>query len=534
MISADPRRRRSGFVLLRCGAAVGRRWRRSLQTRVVVTTLVVSGVVVLLLATLLLDQIGRGLVAAKTRSALSEAQAGLLQAQGQILTSLDRPKGSERAAVEAELQIVAQQLSDRGATGGLYDIVLIGPQNAKSFASQGADPTDIPAQLVRELGAGRPGYAYGGVPDGADARVPGIIVGAVLNTAPSLGSYTLYHLFPLTAEEQTLALVRRTAAGAGSLLVLLLAGIVGLVARQVVLPVRLAARTAELLASGRLEERIVVRGEDEIARLGETFNAMAAALQRQIRQLEDLSRLQRRFVSDVSNELRTPLTTVRMAAEVLYDQRSAFPPAASRSAELLRGELDRFEGMLSDLLEISRYDAGVASLEAEEQDLIAVVLRVVAQVQPLADARGLPFDLSGLPAGPLLVEFDHVRIERVLRNLLVNAVEHGERRPVAVQVAGDASAVAVVIRDHGVGLRLGEAGLVFTRFWRGDPSRARTTGGTGLGLAIALEDVRLHGGWLQAWGEPGQGASFRMVLPRVVRARFTHSPLPLEPDEVLA
>ena len=159
---------------------------------------------------------------------------------------------------------------------------------------------------------------------------------------------------------------------------------------------------------------------------------------------------------------------------------------------------------------------------------------MVAQVQPLADARGMQLDLSGLPDGPLLVELDHVRIERVLRNLLVNAVEHGERRPVAVQVAGDASAVAVVIRDHGVGLRLGEAGLVFTRFWRGDPSRARTTGGTGLGLAIALEDVRLHGGWLQAWGEPGQGASFRMVLPRTVRARFTHSPLPLEPDEVLA
>ena len=163
-----------------------------------------------------------------------------------------------------------------------------------------------------------------------------------------------------------------------------------------------------------------------------------------------------------------------------------------------------------------------------------MVRRVVAQVQPLADARGTPLDLRGLPGAPVLVELDHVRIERVLRNLLVNAVEHGERRAVAVHIAGDDAAVAVVIRDRGVGLRLGEAGLVFTRFWRGDPSRARTTGGTGTGLgrAIALEDVRLHGGWLQAWGEPGEGAAFRMVLPRTVRGTFIRSPLPLEPDQV--
>ena len=518
---------------MRLAGSLADRWRRSLQTRVVVTTFVASGVVVLLLATLLIDQVGRGLVDAKTRSSLSEAQSGLTQAQAQVQSLLEQPNGSERPAVEALLQKISQELSDRGATGGLYDVVLVGPEGAKAFASPGADPSDIPSKLVLAVADGRPAYVYADVP-GGNAMVAGIVVGAVLNTAPSLGPYALYHLFPLTAEQQTLELVRRTAAVAGLLLVLLLAGIAGLVARQVVRPVRLAARTAERLASGRLEERMTVKGEDEIARLGETFNTMAEALQQQIRQLEDLSRLQRRFVSDVSHELRTPLTTVRMAADVLHEQRSAFPPAAARSAELLRGELDRFEELLVDLLEISRYDAGAASLEAEQTDLVAVVRRVVAQVQPLADARGTPLDLSGLPGAPVLVELDHVRIERVLRNLLVNAVEHGERRVVAVHIAGDDAAVAVVIRDRGVGLRLGEAGLVFTRFWRGDPSRARTTGGTGtgLGLAIALEDVRLHGGWLQAWGEPGEGAAFRMVLPRTVRGTFIRSPLPLEPDQV--
>ena len=131
-----------------------------------------------------------------------------------------------------------------------------------------------------------------------------------------------------------------------------------------------------------------------------------------------------------------------------------------------------------------------------------------------------------------LTKVDHVRIERVVRNLVVNAVEHGEGRPVDVTVAAGESCVAVLVRDQGVGLRPEEVARVFTRFWRGDPSRARTTGGTGLGLAIALEDVRLHGGTLQAWGEPGAGAAFRMVLPRELGQVVGAPPLPLGPDAV--
>jgi two-component system sensor histidine kinase MtrB len=292
----------------------------------------------------------------------------------------------------------------------------------------------------------------------------------------------------------------------------------------------MAAQTAERLAAGRLEERMTVRGEDEIARLASTFNSMAEALQAQIRQLEDLSRVQRRFVSDVTHELRTPLTTVRMAADILYENRHDLAPAAARSAELLQAELNRFEELLAELLEISRYDAGAASLEAEPLDLVALVGRVMDSTQPLADRKGSSLVLH--TQGPVVAEIDHVRIERVVRNLLVNAVEHGEGRPVEVTVAEGLGAVAVLVRDHGVGLRPGEAGLVFTRFWRGDPSRARTTGGTGLGLAIALEDARLHGGTLQAWGAPGQGTAFRLTLPLVASGPMGDSPLVLQPQEV--
>jgi two-component system sensor histidine kinase MtrB len=501
-----------------------RQWRRSLQLRVVVTTLVVSGIVVLLLATLLIDQVGRGLVQAKTRSALAEVQLNVGQTETQL-----QLLGADCSSVECaedRLSGIAQALSDRGATDGLYDVLLLGSEQNKRFVGPAVSVNDVPPDLTARLtDTSSTLYEY------VDPKhsPPVLVVGSVV-FAPIVGQYRLYHVFPLSAEERTLGLVRRTAAIAGVLLVFLLALIALLVTRQVVSPVRLAARTAERLASGLLEERMTVRGEDELARLATTFNGMAEALQRQIRQLEDLSRLQRRFVSDVSHELRTPLTTVRMAADVLHEGRQTYTPAAARSAELLQAELDRFESLLVDLLEISRYDAGAASLDTEDVDVVALVHRVVDQVSGLAANKGSELDLSAVPRTPVLAEVDHVRVERVLRNLLVNAVDHSEGGPVELAVGGDEHAVAIVVRDHGLGLKPGEAGLVFTRFWRGDPSRARTTGGTGLGLAIALEDVRLHGGWLQAWGEPGVGAAFRITLPRKAAATFDVSPLPLRPE----
>jgi two-component system, OmpR family, sensor histidine kinase MtrB len=162
-----------------------------------------------------------------------------------------------------------------------------------------------------------------------------------------------------------------------------------------------------------------------------------------------------------------------------------------------------------------------------------VVHRVVDRLGGLADRMGAPLVVN-LPDAPVIAEVDPRRIERVLRNLVGNAVEHGEGRPVEVRLAADDAAVAVTVRDHGVGLRPGEENLVFNRFWRADPSRARQTGGTGLGLSISLEDARLHGGWLEAWGAPGQGAQFRLTLPNRAGDRLTASPLPLVPADAAA
>ena len=318
---------------------------------------------------------------------------------------------------------------------------------------------------------------------------------------------------------------------AGLALVMLVLVIALLVTRQVVRPVRVAAETAGRLAAGDLSQRIAVRGSDDIARLGQSFNDMADSLQRQIRRLEDLSRLQRRFTSDVSHELRTPLTTIRMAAEYLHASRERVPAGARRGRpSCCTAELDRFESLLGDLLEISRYDAGVAHLESETVDIRGVVATTVAASRMLAERHGSEVIVEQ-PDVPVSVDIDPRRVERILRNLVGNALDHGEGKPVVITIGYDDDAVAVTVRDHGVGLRPGEAGLVFNRFWRGDPSRSRLTGGTGLGLAISLEDARLHDGWLQAWGERGRGAQFRLTLPRRAGHTLMHSPLPLDPDE---
>ena len=357
------------------------------------------------------------------------------------------------------------------------------------------------------------------------------------SSAPALAAgvplgryYQLYYVFPFTEQQQTLYLVQKILIGVGLALVALLAAIASLVTRWVVLPVRHAAQAAQRLSAGDLEERMRVHGSDDLAALATSFNEMAASLQQKLRELEELSSVQRQFVSDVSHELRTPLTTIKMAVDVLFESKGELDPVSGRSVELLQSQMERFEELLVDLLEISRYDAGAATLDADHVDVCDLVRRSADDAQQLAERRKSRIEFR-LPAQGCFAEVDRRRVERILRNILVNAVEHGEGKDVVVTAAADSDAVAVAVRDYGVGLRPGEEHLVFDRFWRADPARARTTGGSGLGLAISLEDARLHGGWLQAWGERGRGSVFRLTLPRRAGDRIVGSPLPLGPDE---
>lgn len=502
-------------------------WRRSLRIRVAVTTVAVGLAAVALLGAVLTGQVRDSLFEDRLQEVLADAATRAEAAQ----RLFDNSSASSPAEVQQLAYDVYEYLGAAG--GGSAEVALIpSPDTDRTVPILGS-ATDrrllariTPALRQQVQTEQRQLWQSIAVPtDGGGA--PGIVVGTLV-TLPGAGVVELYLVYSLAPEQATLDLVQRVLVLGAVSLVLLLLVMTWYLTRQVLSPVQHAARTAGRLADGLLTERMEVRGEDELALLGRSFNEMAQSMQNQIERLAELSRMQQRFVSDVSHELRTPLTTIRMASEVLHDARDRLGPTEARSAELLAAQLDRFESLLADLLEISRFDAGAAVLEAEEADLREVVGRVVDLTQPLAQPRGTELVVR-LPSSPARADMDVRRVERVLRNLLVNAIEHGEGAPIEILVGSDARAVSAVVRDHGVGMTAREAEHVFDRFWRADTSRVRTLGGTGLGLAISLEDARLHGGTLEAWGSPGEGASFRLTLPRRARQPVTSHPLALRP-----
>ena len=531
-------RRLASALRQRLTAAAGRlreRWARSLQLRVVSTTLVISGAVVTVLGLFLMQYIASDVLQSDAARAVNVVGDGVLTAEAKPWLS-----ATPGAATAQQLWDLARQLQARTGPGD-YSIAILLAKPSQEYAADTAGGVSgipdaarsLPAALrqkvatLQEHGAQNKlsyqltSLAY----SGSASPVPGFAFGAPLGSY-----YQLYYFFPLSDDQQSLALVQRIMLLVGLALVVLLAAIASLVTRWVVVPVRQAASGAQRLRAGSLDERMEVRGADELAALATSFNDMAASLQEKMQQLEDLTSAQRQFVSDVSHELRTPLTTIKIAADVIFASRTNLDAAAGRSAELLLSQLERFESLLADLLEISRHDANVATLDPEPVDVCDVVRNAADVAQQLAERRGAKIEFR-LPAEPCIAEVDPRRVERILRNLLVNAVEHGDGKDVLVTVAVDSGAVAVAVRDYGVGLRPGEEHQVFDRFWRADPARARSTGGTGLGLSIALEDARLHGGWLEAWGECGRGALFRLTLPRSAGAHLEGSPLPLVPDE---
>ena len=498
-------------------------WWRSLPLRVVLTVFLASVLVLVLGGFLLMQQATIGVLDGKKETAKNEARQAVNTAQEQLYAA----DLTAEVNVDKLLLDLATGFASRAEQ---YEVIIIA--HGQTITAGNATVKSIPDKLRQQVEGSDKLLMTSTEINYRDLRasVPGLVAGATL-TVLGTGRYQIYLMFPLTQEIATLAVLRYAVVTTGAILVILLTFIAALVSRQVVTPVRAARRAAESLASGNLRDRMKVRGKDDLARLGTSMNYMASELEKQINTLEELSAVQQRFVSDVSHELRTPLTTVRMAAEVLYEARDDFDPVAARSAELLQNELDRFDALLSDLLEISRFDAGVAQLSVEEVDLRDLVYRVVEANERLAETYQT--EIAVHESGEAKAEVDTRRIERILRNLLVNAIEHSEGHPIDILIETDDAAVAIAVRDHGVGFEASQARQVFHRFWRGDAARARTVGGTGLGLAIAMEDANLHGGWLTAWGRPAMGAQFRLTLPRNVGAILETSPLPLVPRDLV-
>lgn len=526
---------RSAIALAGRSAAYGRHkvvafrefWRRSLQARVTISTIALSSAVVFVLGMVLQNQIAERLMDTKERAALAQLQVVVHTAESELVGDAGQDNALHNRLNNALKQItsssVATQDAENSAAGAFEPVLAAGdPDQDREHAVYAGPYGKVPSGMRAFVENNQQAKQIHTV--GTDTY---LIVGAPVTTTTR--PIQLYLLFSLATEQNTIATVQNTLLVGGLVLLLLLAGIANLVTSQVVSPIRRAAKAAEKFGEGDLDRRLEVIGEDDLAKLAASYNAMATSIQQQFRQLEEFGQLQRRFTSDVSHELRTPLTTVRMAADILYASREQFPTGLARSAELLVVELDRFEELLHDLLEISRLDAGVEELSIESMDVRQVVYQAIDQVSGVAGTAGSTIELD-LPEEEVEAEVDTRRVERVLRNLLANAVDHGGGMPVELRLAANEDAIAFTVRDHGVGLRPGEAELVFNRFWRADPSRDRHTGGTGLGLAISQEDARLHGGWLEAWGEPDRGSCFRFTLPRKRGEPIEQSPLLLPPE----
>lgn len=501
-------------------------WRSSLRLRVVAVTGLVGIISLFSLGFVLSGQVRDGLFDERLQQVLADAALRAEAAQSRF----DAATANSTQEVQQLANDTVSSLQE--TAGGTAAVVLLRSDNSTGpihIVPAASDTTmrDVISPELRNRVVGEQFQQWQSVEvPHSQGAIPGVGVGSTV-LLPGAGEHELYFIYSLEAEQQTLRMVQQALLIGGIGLVLALVLMTWYITRQVLDPVKRASRVAARLASGELSVRMGATGQDELALLGRSFNNMAQNLQDQIEQLAELSRMQQRFVSDVSHELRTPLTTIRMASEVLNDARESLDPSHRRSVELLQEQLDRFERLLADLLEISRIDAGVAELDTEPWDLVDVVDKVARLMKPIAAERGCELQVN-VPAHEVVVEIDRPRIERIIRNLVINAIEHGEHNPVTIEVGVNDQGCAVAVEDRGVGMTPEEAQHVFDRFWRADPARARTLGGTGLGLAISYEDARLHGGDLRAMGHPGRGARFLLVLPKRIGMQITDSPLPLE------
>jgi len=219
-----------------------------------------------------------------------------------------------------------------------------------------------------------------------------------------------------------------------------------------------------------------------------------------------------------------------MPSDVIFSAKESFDPIIARSAELLLSQIERFENLLADLLEVSRFDAEVASLSLDKIDVVALVNRCANDLGLASKDSETELNINA-PESSIMIDADPRRVERIMRNLLANAVDHSEGKPINIKVRANESSVSISVRDFGVGLAPQHIERVFDRFWRADPSRSRIRGGTGLGLSIAREDAELHGGGIKVWGEIGNGSNFVLTLPRVHGVNIVEPALSEVPTE---
>ena len=505
------------------------RWSSSLRLRTMTITGIITIGMVAIMGALVLDRISSDLYTSRRDQALQDSARATLAAQRQM----DASDAADSSSLNALVSSVRSTVQGTSASQLIY--VARQPQQPPSAIAPDDFTTSqqlvdvVTEDLSNALLEGSAPQYWQAVTlaDDEGGFEPGILVASTLTFPAGAGTYDLYIAYGLGDVRQTLEFITRALIVMAFLLLALLAALVWAISSLVFRPIRAAASASHRLAAGEDNARLPMQGDTHFDELSENFNYMADTLQARIDELDTLSTMQQRFVSDVSHELRTPLTTIRLAAEVLKGQVDDQDSSQARATQVLSDQVERFEALLADLLEISRYDAGPVTLETEPTNLVTLTEEVVEGLRPLS-----PGIIEVRPFGGFSpIEVDPRRIRRIVSNLVGNAIEHGEGRPIVVTIDSNAAAIAIGVRDWGVGMKAEDVDRVFDRFWRADPSRKRTLGGTGLGLAIAREDAAVHGGLLEVWSRLGEGSNFRLTLPRGHDTSFV-SPVPLVPDDV--
>ncbi|HYZ91157.1 MAG TPA: HAMP domain-containing sensor histidine kinase [Actinomycetota bacterium] len=386
-----------------------------------------------------------------------------------------------------KIRTYLQTLQQRGSE------LVVKTQGIRNAESTSLDVTEdaVPAALRRAVESGEVGYAI--------ARGPGHRRLFFGSPVPGRTIYT-YFVFSLENIDRTLSLLWRVllavlAVAGGA------AGAVGLrLADRTIRPLRVAADAAQKVAQGGLETRLEATGEDELARLARDFNSMTEALEKRIVR-------ERQFISDVSHELRTPLTALKASIDFIGERGADLPGSVRSAIGLAAEEVASLRRLVDDLLELSRADAGAMQVASDEVDL-----RDFANQIARTRAPNTLVEIDG--PDHLIVHTDKMRLERVVGNLLENAVMHASGEDVRIELEALNGAARIVVADRGPGIDHEQLPRIFDRFWRGDASRTRESGvGAGLGLAIAHENAKLLGADLQVESTIGEGTRFEVLLP---------------------
>jgi two-component system sensor histidine kinase MtrB len=453
---------------------------RSLRFRVAATfilgTLVVSGIVAGATYYLIRQRMLDGRVDASLRQSFKAMRI----LTDEVVRAGDRGEG----VLPAELRTRVQQRNDV--------VIIVPAYRTVESSSINFEEDDIPPGLVRSVRSGKVAYAF-------DTQRPRIIFGSRIPKSEGEGTgeaYFAYSTAKVTRTLNQLSKIFLAVIGAAALA----AGAVGMrLAAATIRPLRLAAEAARRVADGNLETRLDVSGEDELGRLANAFNEMTHALEERIAR-------ERRFVADVSHELRTPLTSLKTSIDFLAQRTDDIPEKFRGALGLASEEVRSLQRLVDDLLELSRVDAGGVLVEREDVDLVNFAHELARRRAPGANV---------LVTGPdeLVVRTDKMRLERVVGNLLENAVFHGGEGFVRIDLGQSNGTARIAVSDEGPGIEAEKLQMIFQRFWRGDSSRQRDGRiGAGLGLSIARENATVIGAEIAVESEPGRGTCFEVTL----------------------